>query len=152
MAKTDRTPLSDEVIRAAVARLKIWRLYDSRGLFVEIHPSGGKYWRLKYRFGGKEKRLALGVFPGVTASDARRLRDEARQLLAAGADPSEARKEERIAQRTERDRLAAKVRFMLDSDGALLLRLGKRCVDLTPPETAELRAFLDATRGVIPRG
>lgn len=104
MAKTDRTPLADAVIRAAIPRAKIWRLYDSLGLLVEIHPAGGKYWRLKYRFGGKEKRLALGVFPDVMVSDARRLRDEARQLLAAGVDPSEVRKEERIARHKEHDR------------------------------------------------
>ncbi|MGF6664061.1 hypothetical protein QF000_005729 [Paraburkholderia atlantica] len=152
MAKTERTPLSDAAVRAAVPLEKIWKLYDSLGLLVEIHPSGGKYWRLKYRFAGREKRLALGVFPDVTVRDARKLRDEARQLLAAGIDPGEVRKEERIAQREEEDRREAAMRFMLDSDGALSFRLGKRCLNLTAAETAELRVFLDATRAVIPKG
>jgi len=57
-----------------------------------VSPSGGKWWRLKYRFGGKEKRLSLGVFPDVTLADARERRDEARKLLAEGVDPSAQRK------------------------------------------------------------
>ncbi|WP_429504908.1 Arm DNA-binding domain-containing protein [Paraburkholderia youngii] len=77
MAKTERTPLSDAAVRAAVPLEKIRKLYDSLGLLVEIHPSGGKYWRLNYRFAAREKRLALGVFPDVTVRDARKLRDEA---------------------------------------------------------------------------
>ncbi|WP_429535242.1 Arm DNA-binding domain-containing protein [Paraburkholderia youngii] len=117
MAKTEQTPLSDVAVRAAVPLEKIRKLYDSLGLLVEIHPSGGKYWRLKYRFAGREKRLALSVFPDVTVRDARKPRDEARQLLAAGIDPGEVRKEERIAQREEEDRREAAMRFMLDSDG-----------------------------------
>ncbi|MFM0141287.1 Arm DNA-binding domain-containing protein [Paraburkholderia sp. RL18-085-BIA-A] len=144
--------MTDAAIRAAGPRAKIWRLYDSRGLILEIHPSGGKYWRVKYRVGGREKRLALGVFPDVTVSEARKRRDEARKLLVAGIDPAELRKEERIAQRDEQDRREAAMRFTLDSDGALSLRLGKRCMNMTGAETAELRVFLDATRAVIPKG
>ncbi|MEW9581377.1 Arm DNA-binding domain-containing protein [Paraburkholderia sp. DGU8] len=151
MAKANRIPVSDAAVRAAVPLEKIRKLYDSLGLLVEIHPSGGKYWRLKYRFAGREKRLALGVFPDVNVRDARKLRDEARQLLASGIDPGEVRKEERIAQREEEDRREAAMRFMLDSDGALSFRLGKRCLNLTAAETVELRVFLDATRAVIPK-
>ena len=68
------------------------KLFDGRGLYLEISPSGGKLWRLKYRFGGKEKRLALGTFPDVPLALARERRDEARQLLARDIDPSEHRK------------------------------------------------------------
>lgn len=152
MPKADRTPLTDAVIRAAVPRAKIWRLYDSLGLILDVHPSGGKYWRVKYRVGGREKRLALGVFPDVKVSEARKRRDEARKLLVAGIDPAVRRKEERITQRDEQDRSDAAMRFTLDSDGALSLRQGKRRMNLTGAETAELRVFLDATRAVIPRG
>jgi hypothetical protein len=66
-------------------------------LILEIHPNGGKYWRLKYRFAGREKRLSLGVFPDVKVSQARERRDEARELLVEGIDPSELRKAERVA-------------------------------------------------------
>src|SRR5262249_20669393 len=80
-------------VRNAKPRNKMYRLFDTEGLYLEVLPSGGKYWRLKYRFLGKEKRLALGVYPHVTLSDARERRSQARKLLAAGSDPVEAKKE-----------------------------------------------------------
>ena len=58
-------PLTDVAIRAAKPREKPYRLSDSGGLYLEVSPSGSKLWRWKYRFGGKEKRLALGVYPDV---------------------------------------------------------------------------------------
>ncbi|WP_325169106.1 Arm DNA-binding domain-containing protein, partial [Xanthomonas hortorum] len=67
-------------------------MYDSDGLYLEVSPKGGRWWRLKYRFGGKEKRLAIGVYPDVPLALARQRRDEARQLLAQGIDPGEHRK------------------------------------------------------------
>lgn len=66
---------------------KAYRLSDAGGLYLEVVPTGGKLWRLKYRFDGKEKRLALGAYPEVSLADARSKRDEARKLLANGADP-----------------------------------------------------------------
>ncbi|QCP47857.1 DUF4102 domain-containing protein [Trinickia violacea] len=152
MAKAARTPLTDAAIRAAEPHVKIWRLYDSLGLILEVHPSGGKYWRLKYRVAGREKRVSLGVFPDVNVNEARRRRNEAREMLAAGIDPSEMRRKERAGQGAGQERREVVMRFALDNDGALSLRLGKRCMNLTGAETAELRAFLDATRAVIPRG
>ena len=74
------------------------RISDSQGLYLEVLPAGGKYWRLKYRFNGKEKRLALGVYPDVSLKDARTERDKARQLLTKGQDPSAARQEAKAAQ------------------------------------------------------
>jgi len=66
-------------------------------LYIEVSAAGGKWWRLKYRFDGKEKRLSLGVFPDVSLKDARIKRDEARKLLASGIDPSETRKAKKFA-------------------------------------------------------
>jgi len=71
------------------------KLYDGGGLYLELHPNGRKYWRLKYRHGGKEKRLSLGVFPEVTLAEAREQRDNARRQLRDGIDPSA----ERIARK-----------------------------------------------------
>jgi integrase len=85
-------PLTDTTIRNAKSGEKAIRLYDERGLYLEISPAGGKWWRLKYRFDGKEKRISLGVYPDVSLKDARDRRDEARKLLANGIDPSENRK------------------------------------------------------------
>ena len=63
-----------------------------------IHPNGSKYWRLQYRFAGKQKLLALGVYPAVSLADARNRRDDARRLIAAGIDPSEKKKSEKVEQ------------------------------------------------------
>jgi integrase len=76
------------------------RLADGHGLYLEVLPAGGKYWRWKYRHAGKEKRLGLGVYPSVKLAAARKARDDARTLLEAGQDPSFARKEAKAAQAT----------------------------------------------------
>ena len=68
---------------------------DGFGLYLEISPSGGRYWRMKYRYGGKEKRLAFGVYPGVGLKDARELATKARQVLKDGGDPGELRRTEK---------------------------------------------------------
>ncbi|GIK88169.1 MAG: integrase [Betaproteobacteria bacterium] len=93
--KARKRPLSQlDVDRAKPAEKPI-RLYDDRGMYLEISPAGGKLWRLKYRINGKEKRLALGAYPDVTLKVARRNRDKARALIAEGIDPSARRQEEK---------------------------------------------------------
>ena len=72
-------------------------MFDEKGLYLEVAPSGGKWWRLKYRFDGKEKRLSLGTYPDVSLKSARTKRDEARTLLADGVDPGEQRKAMKVA-------------------------------------------------------
>jgi hypothetical protein len=85
--------LTDTQIKKAKALDKPLRLYDERGLYVEVRPTGSKWWRLKYRFEGKEKLLSLGTYPDVGLRDAREKRDRERKLLASGVDPSATRKE-----------------------------------------------------------
>jgi integrase len=75
------------------------RYPDAQGLYLEVLPNGGKYWRLKYRYSGKEKRLALGVFPAVTLAAARKARDAAREQLANGDDPSAIKQDRKLARR-----------------------------------------------------
>lgn len=89
--------LSDTAIRKAKPTEKTQRLFDGFGLYLEITPAGSKLWRQKYRFGGREKRLAHGPYPTVTLAQARQRRDEARRLLAEGIDPAEQRKADRVA-------------------------------------------------------
>ena len=91
-------PLTDVVIRGAKPTTKAIKLYDSGGLYLEVSPSGGKWWRLKYRFNGKENRISLGVYPETTLRAARDRRDTERKLLAEGIDPSKSRKTEKSAQ------------------------------------------------------
>ena len=73
------------------------RLADGHGMYLEVMPSGAKYWRLKYRFGAKENRLALGVYPEVSLAEARAARDVARKVLRDGQDPGVKRKEAKLA-------------------------------------------------------
>ena len=79
--------LNDREVRALKPKDKPYRVADERGLYIEVVPNGSKYWRLKYRFAKKEKRLAIGVYPEVTLAGARRRRDDARMLLRNGIDP-----------------------------------------------------------------
>src|SRR5262249_6387242 len=85
--------LQDTTIRNAKPRTKPYKLSDGEGLFLVVVPSGSKYWRLRYFFGGKEKLLALGVYPHISLAEARERRAQARKLLAHGTDPGEAKKE-----------------------------------------------------------
>lgn len=82
----------DITFRNAKPEAKAYKISDEKGLFMHVTPQGNKYWRLKYRFGGKEKLLALGVYDDVTLAKAREKRDEARRLLADGIDPGEHKK------------------------------------------------------------
>ena len=80
--------LTDSAIRTAKPPHKTRKMFDGGGLYIELTPQGGKRWRFKYRFDGKEKRISLGVYPAVTLKRARDRREEARSLLAEGIDPS----------------------------------------------------------------
>lgn len=68
---------------------KVQKLFDAGGLYLEVTPRGGKYWRLKYRFNCKEKKLAISAYPTITLSEARSTRDNAKKSLAIGIDPSD---------------------------------------------------------------
>jgi integrase len=80
--------LSDTAVRRANPKEKPYKLTDEKGLYLLVTPSGGKLWRINYRFEGRQKTLALGSFPDVSLKRAREKRDEARTLLAEGIDPS----------------------------------------------------------------
>lgn len=90
-------PLTDIRVRNAKASATPYKLTDGNGMFLLVQPNGAKYWRLSYRFLGKQKLLALGVYPAVTLAAARKKRDEAGEQLAAGIDPGEAKKEAKRA-------------------------------------------------------
>lgn len=94
-------PLTDAEVRTAKAADKPYKMGDERGLFILVHPNGSKYWRMKYRVDGKEKLLALGVYPEVGLKEARERRDDARKMLDNGGDPSSVKKTQK-ATRIER--------------------------------------------------
>lgn len=93
--------LTDKAIQNAKPTDKPRRLFDGGGLHVLVNPDGSKYWRLKFLYGGKEKRLGLGVYPEVSLADARVKAAEARKLLSAGIDPSAQRKADKVATAAE---------------------------------------------------
>lgn len=93
--------LSDREVKEADYRDKIYRLYDGGGLYLHVTPSGGKWWRFKYRFKRKEKSLSLGTYPKISLEDARRGRDAAKELLIHGFDPSEIRKQDKARTKAE---------------------------------------------------
>jgi integrase len=94
-------PLSDTAIRSAKPKEKPYKLFDGHGLYLEVAPNGGRYWRLKYRFDKKEKRLALGVYPAVSLKDARNKRETAKEQLAQGIDPGVHKQAVKAAVRAE---------------------------------------------------
>jgi Arm DNA-binding domain len=87
-----RKSLTDIKCKNAKPTQKARKMSDGGGLYLQVMPTNSKYWRLKYRFGGKEKCLAFGVYPEVSLKEARDKRNEARKLLRAGIDPSHAKK------------------------------------------------------------
>jgi integrase len=91
--------LSDTSIRNAKPAKRPRKLFDTGGLYLLVQPSGARWWRLKYRFAGKEKLLSLGVYPAKSLSHARDDRDKARKLLASGVDPSAKRQADEAARR-----------------------------------------------------
>jgi integrase len=160
-------PLKDTTVRNAKSRAKKYKVFDGDGLYLEVVPTGAKYWRMKYFFAGKEKCLALGVYPHVTLADARERRAQARKVLASGNDPGEVKKEARrlaILKSTNSFEAVAREWFQkrkhewapITAEVALrrlekhiLPKLGFRPIaDITPPEVlATLRAVED--RGTL---
>jgi integrase len=165
--------LTDVQVRNAKPGPKRRRLWDGHGLYLEIPPSGSKRWRFKYRFpkGGKEKLLSLGIYPAVSLKQAREKREEAKELLATGIDPSAHRQAlKQAAARTYAERAANSFEVVarewfarysgswVESHASRILRrferdlfpwIGSRPVaEITPPELlASLRRIED--RGAV---
>ncbi|WP_241576396.1 tyrosine-type recombinase/integrase [Rosenbergiella collisarenosi] len=93
---------ADIKVRTAKPRDKQYKLTDGNGMHLLVHPNSSKYWRLQYRFGGKQKMLALGVYPEVSLAYARARRDEARKLLANSIDPEDKKKNDKVEQEEAR--------------------------------------------------
>jgi integrase len=96
-------PLTDTRVRNAKPQTQAYKLSDGGGMYLLVKPDGGRYWRLDYRFAGKRRTLALGVYPTVTLSNARMQRDEARRLLAQDTDPNATKKAKKRAAKVARE-------------------------------------------------
>jgi integrase len=124
--------LTDVAIKAARPRESPYKLSDGKGMFLLVNPNGSRWWRLKYRIGGKEKLLSFGCYPEVRLGEARKLRDEARGLLRTNKDPAAVRKIEKLAAQNEAQNTfeaiarefidKQKVRWKTDAYAAHILR------------------------------
>ncbi|MBU6404682.1 MAG: integrase arm-type DNA-binding domain-containing protein [Proteobacteria bacterium] len=151
--------LTDTKLKALRPRGKLYRVTDDNGLCIEVHPTGARYWRQRYSFGGKDKMLSLGVYPDVSLVQARERRDEARALVAQGIDPSAERKavkdadaltfaaiaREWLTRRDVSPTTAAKDAWLVE---ALIAALGHRPIAaITSPEVlAFLRRYENADK------
>jgi integrase len=120
-------PLKDVAVRNAKPSAKPRKLSDGGGLHVLIQLTGSKLWRLAYRFGGKQKTLALGAYPEISLEEARRRRDEAKKLLASSIDPAVQRKADRQAGKDSSFRVVAEeVIAKLEREGRAQVTLSKK--------------------------
>ena len=154
-------------VKQAKPKDKDYKLFDGRGLYLLVKKNGGKYWRMKYRYGGKEKLLAIGVYPDLSLKEAREKRQEARNQLANDLDPAQKKRdkkrevleaaansfqavsEEWISRQTKRwsEIHTKKVQRMLSKD--LLPWLGTRPIsDITPKELLDVLRKLES-RGAL---
>jgi len=89
--------LTDTFLRNTKTNGKIQKYSDGGGLYLHVSPTGGKLWRMGYRFEGKQKTLSFGAYPAVSLKDARQKREDAKEQLAKGIDPGEQKKEAKAA-------------------------------------------------------
>jgi len=156
-------PLTNVEIKNAKPKAKPFKLSDGGGLFLWVQPSGGKWWRYKYRFAGKEKLLALGAYPDVTLAEARERHIQARKILAAGNDPGEIKKQtkrmaivkgentfEAIAREWHKERKHSWTpkhaqQLMTRMEANLFPKLGNRPItDITAPDLLEVARIIEA--------
>lgn len=162
---TDTVMLTDVAIRKAKPAAKPLKLSDGRGMYFLLKPDGGRYWRMDYRYEGKRKTLALGVYPEVSLFDARLRREDARQLLANGVDPGAVRRDAKqakaeaarasdqtfeaigrdwMARQDVAEVTANKTRWILES--FLFPKLGRRPIaEITPRELLDVLRKIEAT-------
>jgi hypothetical protein len=151
-------------LQKATPRERPYKLADSDGLHLLIKPNGSKLWRFRYQFGGKEKMLSLGSFPEVSLASAREKRSEARKLVAEGRDPSQKKREDKlaaaVASRNTFEAVAAEHLANLQANGAaqttidknrwlvedLAAPLAKRPIsEITPAEVLDLLKKVEKT-------
>lgn len=130
-----RHRLPEVAVRNAKPRQRPYKLFDGDGLYLNVHPNGSKYWRLKYRYAGKEKVLALGVYDQVSMTEARARADKARKLLADGFDPV-------VTKRVERAAIAAQHANTFEKAAEAWME--RHAGDWTPSYTEKVRGILSA--------
>jgi len=137
------SPLTLAAIKTALPKAKTYKLAAGGGLYLAIAPNGSKYWRLKYRYEGKEKTLSLGVYPAVSYPAALEAREKAKALLKQGDDPNQIKRE--AAKLTPKPTSQkASFRMVLTQTGGLTIETQTKLLTLSPAQTTALKAFLAA--------
>lgn len=134
--------LTDEEIRNLKHESKPYKLSDGDNLYLHIMPNGGKWWRFRYRFDGKEKSLALGTYPMTSIEDARRSREAAKELLSQGFDPSEIRKQEKALSKADRIEGKRLPHVRIGFDGRIEIWKGGNVLHLTWDESRFIASML----------
>lgn len=154
--------LSDKAVKAAKPREKTYRLWDGEGLYLEVKPNGKRFWRMKYRFDGKERTISFGPYPIITLREARDHRFAARKLLVAGVDPSDDKKASAASSNTfekiARQWIEQQRRIWVDGytrtvigrfENDVFDRIGQKPIEtITPTEVLEVLRSIEE-RGVL---
>lgn len=143
-------PLTQTDIDQAIPGPKPYKLGAGGGLYLLVNPNGSKYWRLKYRFAGKENSLSLGVYPKTTIEQARAGREAAKALLAQGHDPTEAKRASKALEHAERPAADTAPRLSIGVSGDVEIWKGRAVVRLTTPEARQVHVLLSRILGDIP--
>ena len=132
---------------------KPYKVGTGNSLHILVHPTGGKYWRLKFRFGGKEQTLSIGPCSSISSDEAHRIATEAKELLKQGINPAQIKREQkRESIETQKRKLeeAKKIKsfttsfsLSLSSDGGLIVARDDSTLLLTPQQTATLKSLLN---------
>lgn len=147
--------LSSLALSKAKPREKPYKLADGHGLYLLITPQGGRYWRMNYRFDGKAKTMAMGVFPLITLAEAREKREAARKLLASGSDPTATRKEAEAREAFEATTgfriVAEEWLAKREREGLAEITLGKVkwLLEFAHPSLGDARTIINEQAGVI---
>lgn len=145
MEMAPKMALTDTAIKNAKPKDKPYKMGDTGGLFLLVQPSGGKLWRLKYRVDGKEKKLGLGTYPEISLGDARKGRDKARALIAAGKDPGV----EKVRKKVQ-DRISADNTFATVAAEFINKRTKEGWAENTQAKAAYLLSYLNPAIGKMP--
>ena len=131
---------SDAEIQALQPGVKLYKVFFGHGLYIQVNPSGSKYWRMKYRLGGKEGTYSIGVFPEVSAPEAVKAQQHARRLVRQGENPTSVRHNtEKLKEKSPSKKAFS---LTLSLDGALAIETDTKLVKLTSLQTKALREFL----------
>ena len=136
--------LTELQVENAKPKDKSYKLPDGDGMYLLVQPTGAKYWRMDYRFADKRNTLALGVYPQASIEAARAERDDARNLLTNGIDPSAVRQSQKASQQAQTLALMNPAFQLSMKSDALTIKTKRTTLALTAEQTAAVRAFLIA--------